>query len=180
MAIEIEKKYRLTAPEREKILATLSERDAVYKGEDFEENTLYTGGILSLKLCVLRLRRIENRAILTYKERLPSESAIKQQIEHETAIDNPEAMGEILKKLGYRPFLVYEKRRKTWHFGSTEIVLDELPFGNFMEIEGAEEEILSVEKQLGVENFTAENRTYPSLTHELGEKKAGIVEARFK
>ena len=51
------------------------------------------------------------------------------------------ALEFILEALGYYPALVYEKRRETWRLGETEIVVDELPFGLFMEIEGAEKSI---------------------------------------
>jgi adenylate cyclase class 2 len=179
MPVEIEKKYRLSDERREQIFVKLSEVGSQFEGEDFEENTLYTGGILNLKPSVLRLRQIENRAILTYKERLPSDAGIKRQIEHETEIENAAAMREILQSLGYKPALIYEKRRRTWLFEQAEIVVDELPFGWFMEIEASETVILAIEKQLGIEDLTAEMQTYPALTAKHGTANGEIIEARF-
>jgi hypothetical protein len=59
-------------------------------------------------------------------------------------------------------------------------VIDELPFGLFMEIEAAEKEIKRIEKMLGAEAFEAVHETYPDLTVRFGRKQKGIIEARFK
>jgi len=59
------------------------------------------------------------------------------------------------------------------------LVIDELPYGLFMEIEGPEKETLRVEKRIGAVDFEAVNETYPSLTAKFGKKRKGIVEARF-
>jgi len=65
--------------------------------------------------------------------------------------------------------------------GKAKVVIDELPFGLFMEIEASEKEILRVEKQIGAEQLEAVNETYPTLTSRLGKKsRQGIIEARFK
>ncbi len=90
MAIEIEKKYRLTLQQSEQIAANLQEFGADFQGEDFETNTLYRGGILDEKLAVLRIRKTGDKTILTYKQRIQNSSEIKHQIEHETSDDIPE------------------------------------------------------------------------------------------
>ncbi|MBC7796749.1 MAG: class IV adenylate cyclase [Pyrinomonadaceae bacterium] len=177
--VETEKKYRLTIEQRERVSARLNEIGATFHGEDFEENTLFRGGILSLKPCVLRLRRTDGKSTLTFKQRLPSETTVKHQIEHETVIENADAMNEIIKNLGYFPSLIYEKRRKTWRINDVEIVLDELPFGLFMEIEGDEAKILETEKLLSINDLQTENETYPSLTYKHGAKNGNLIESRF-
>ncbi|MBC7911806.1 MAG: class IV adenylate cyclase [Pyrinomonadaceae bacterium] len=179
MGVEIEKKYRLTMLERERVLKHLGEIKAEFCGEEFEENTLYSGGIINLKNCVLRLRRAGDNAILTYKERFESASAIKRQREDETKVESGEAMAAILDALGYKPALVYEKRRRTWRVGETEVVVDELPFGFFMEIEGAEQAIIEAEKLLELEDVEAEMATYPQLTAQHGKQNGAVIEARF-
>lgn len=180
MGVEIEKKYRLTKDEREQVLARLREVGAEFCGEEFEENTLYAGGIINLKNCVLRLRRVGDKAILTYKERFPSASAIRRQREDETRVADGEAMAAILDALGYKPALVYEKRRGTWRVAETEVVIDELPFGSYMEIEGEEDAIEKAEKLLELEAVEAEMATYPQLTSQHGEKRGEMIEARFE
>jgi adenylate cyclase class 2 len=179
MSVEIEKKYRLTKEERERVLARLREVGAEDCGEEFEENTLYAGGIINLKNSVLRLRRVGGKAILTYKERFPSSSAIKHQREEETWLENAEAMAAILDVLGYKPALVYEKRRATWRVNETEVVVDDLPFGFFMEIEGAEKGIAETEALLELQEVEAEMATYPQLALQHGKRKGEMIEARF-
>lgn len=132
MGTEIEKKYRLAPGAREALLQKLRESGAVFARKEFEENILYAGGNLDPRRQVLRLRRAGESAIFTYKERYESESAIKRQREDETRVEDADALDAILRVLGYRPSLVYEKRRATWHVGQAEVVLDELPFGLFV------------------------------------------------
>ncbi len=180
MAIEIEKKYRLTKKQNDSVRRRLPEIGATFQGEEFEENTLYGGKGLAVGRSVLRLRRVGDSAILTYKKRLPTSSPIKRQREDETKVEDPEALNAILAALGFKPALVYEKRRETWVLGKAEIVLDKLPFGLFMEIEGPARDIRAVETRLAVKNLKTENLTYPQLTVEHGRKSRGVVEARFK
>jgi adenylate cyclase, class 2 len=177
--IEVEKKFRLTKRQRDAVLRRLPEMGASLEGEEFEENTLYSGEALQIGSSVLRLRRVGANATLTYKKRLPSASAIKQQREEETGVEDPEAMEAILVALGFTPALVYEKRRQTWRLGNTEIVIDVLPFGLFMEIEGRINEIRAVERKLGLKGLRAEHATYPQLTQKHGKTYDGLIEARF-
>jgi len=179
MPVEIEKKYRLSKKQREEVLQRLPKIGAKRKGEEFEVNTLYAGEALDMGHSVLRLRRVGNRAILTYKERFPSSSPIKHQREDETRLENPEAMELILEALGFTPALVYEKRRETWRLGKTEIVIDDLPFGLFMEIEGTEQGIGDVEKHLAIKRLRSENATYPQLAVKHGVHSSGVIESRF-
>ncbi len=177
--IEVEKKFRLTKRQRDAVVKRLPEIGASLEGEDFEENTLYEGEALQDGSCVLRLRRAEGRATLTFKRRLPGASAIKQQREEETAVADPDAMASILEALGFTATLIYEKRRQTWRLGQTEIVIDVLPFGLFMEIEGRANEIKLVERKLAMKGLRAEHATYPQLTAKHGKRYEGLIEARF-
>jgi adenylate cyclase class 2 len=179
MSIEIEKKYRLTRKQREEVLLRLPKIGARRKGAEFEVNTLYAGDELDVGRSVLRLRRIGKRGILTYKERFPTRSDIKHQREDETTVGDPDAMELILESLGFTPALVYEKRRETWKLGKTEIVIDELPFGLFMEIEGTEQSIRDVESKLAIKRLRAESATYPQLTLQNGRERDGVVESCF-
>ncbi|MBD0373534.1 MAG: class IV adenylate cyclase [Pyrinomonadaceae bacterium] len=180
MAIEIEKKYRLKTGERERLLARLSQTGAVREGVEFEENTIYTGGNLDPKRAVLRVRRVEGKVLLTYKERYTSASAIKHQREEETRVEDAEALAAILDALGFAPALVYEKRRETWALAGAMVVVDELPFGLFAEIEGEEEAIKEAERLLELEDAEAEMETYPHLTERYGKREGTAIEARFE
>jgi adenylate cyclase class 2 len=179
MPIEIEKKYRLTKKRRQSIELSLRKIGASSRPVEFEENTLYRGSPIDFGNCALRLRRVGARAILTFKQRLPSPSPIKHQLEEETEVANADAVHAILTALGFRPALVYEKRRTRWNIGKTKVVIDELPFGLFMEIEASEKQIADAEALLGIEDLPAVMETYPMLTAKLGNKRKGIFEARF-
>ena len=179
MGIEIEKKYRLTPEQSARLNESLRASGATLEGEEFEENILYAGGTLDPSRQVLRMRRVGERAILTYKERFFSTSAIKHNREDETVVENAAALSDILGALGFRPALLYEKRRTTWRLMNTEIVVDELPFGLFAEIEGEDEAIREVEERLGLKDAEAEMATYPELTRQHGVKRGDLIEARF-
>ena len=87
----------------------------------------------------------------------------------------------IIEKLGYKLAIVYEKHRKAWHLGNVEVVLDELPFGYYMEIEGAMEDILEAEKLLGADDLETEARGYPRLTLKYGkENKNGVYRSPIR
>ncbi len=181
MPIEIEKKYRLTRGMLAPMRRRLEEAGAqLLRDEEFEENTIYTGPGLDPRGRVLRLRRTEARTLFTYKERDPSPSAVKRQREEETEVSDADALAAILEALGYRPALVYEKRRATWRLNDTEVVIDELPFGLFLEIEGEEASILEAERLLHLTDAEAEHAPYPELSLRHGERNGETVEARFK
>src|SRR5436190_258331 len=60
-----------------------------------------------------------------------------------------------------------------------EIVLDILPFGDFMEIEGSLTAIAEAEMFLGAEDFEVVPETYPNLTLRFGKRNGDLIEARF-
>jgi len=179
MAIEIEKKYRLTPETRQEVADSLLEMGAEFQGEDLEENTIFTNADLIEKRAVVRIRKTNARTTITFKQRTESQSDVKHQIEFETEVKDPDSARSILEKIGLRPTLVYEKRRRTYRLRNAEVVLDELPFGLFMEIEGSVTAIAEAEMILGIEGLEAEPETYPRLTARLGAKNGDVVEARF-
>ncbi|MCC6824125.1 MAG: class IV adenylate cyclase [Acidobacteria bacterium] len=179
MAIEIEKKYKIDADIAARLAEKLVSIGAEFAYERSEENYLHRGGTVDARSIVLRVRKTDDTATLTYKERIDPSSEFKKQIEFETEIGDAAAMEAIIERLGYSLEAVYEKHRKAWNWGGVEIVLDELPFGRYMEIEGPPDGIRDAEKTLGVEHLEVELRSYPSLTLKFGILRDGVVEARF-
>ena len=179
MAIEIEKKYRLDKKRLVELTAKLGQLNAVFKYETFEENYLHRGGVLDERNAVLRLRKTESKTLLTYKEKVIMDDDFKRQIEFETVVGDVDAIESIIEKLGYRLSVVYEKHRKAWSLGNVEVVLDELPFGYFMEIEGPMDDITETEKLLEVDDLELEPRGYPRLTQKLGTLVGEVMESRF-
>ncbi len=180
MGIEIEKKYRLDKRRLVQVTAKLRELGADFRGEVFEENYLHRGGVLEERAAVLRLRKIGDTTLLTYKERVRSDSEMKHRIEYETTVADVEAMERIIQSLGYKLSVVYEKHRETWHFLDVEVVLDELPFGLYMEIEGEVEAIQEAERALELGDLVPEPRGYPRLAIKYGKVVNDVSEARFE
>ncbi len=179
MPIELEKKYRLTEQRLAEVLRVLTDSSAIDEGEEFEENIIYGGGVLTDKNAVLRVRLVGGRAVLTYKKRLENKGDIKHQEEVETEVADAEAIRQIVAELGFKPHLVYEKRRHTWQFRSVEVVIDRLPFGLYMEVEGPVTGIREAEMLLDLDDLETENETYPRLTSRMGKRSGDVIEARF-
>jgi|SRR5947209_3125408 len=180
MAIEIEKKFRLEPRQLAKLKKRLEKLGAVFADETFERNYLHRGRMLDDQRAVLRLRKTDGKTLLTYKQAMASNGHVKQKIEFETEVSDVEQTEKIIEALGYRLSLIYEKRRKTFHFDDVEIVLDELPFGLYMEIEGSHKAIAEAEKRLGTKKLKPEMRGYPRLTIKHGKMRGQLMEARFK
>ncbi len=119
----------------------LESMGARLKGERvLERNLRYEDDANSLaaRSIVLRLRQ-DRRARLTLKmpgASAPGRDAILRRFEAEVEVSDFGTAALILERLGYQVQLHYEKYRSTWALGTTEIALDELPCGNFVEIEG--------------------------------------------
>lgn len=179
MSIETEKKYRLDPESRRAVEQALQEFGAEYVGRDFEENVIYSGETLQRNGGVIRLRHVGDRTLLTFKRRVRNDSDVKEQIEHEAEVSDADSIRSILQELGLEPAIVYEKRRDTWKFRSVEVVLDELAFGSFMEIEGSITGIREAEMLLDIDHLETVPETYPTLTSNLGVRKGSVIEARF-
>lgn len=100
---------------------------------------------------LLRLRQ-DNQAILTYKGVAadPTTTEVKRREELEVVVSDFDTAALILARLGFTPRQVYEKYRETFRLGAVEVVLDEMPFGYFVELEGDEGEIKAAAAQLGL------------------------------
>src|SRR6266498_4150193 len=112
---------------------------------------------------VLRLRR-DTKARLTYKGAGQNKSGILDRQEIEFVVDDLEKARQFLEALGYRQTMVYEKYRATYELDNTSIMLDELPYGDFVEIEGeTEEQIRSVAAKLNLDWDAAIETSYTGL-----------------
>lgn len=178
--IEVEKKYRLDKARRAQVINELKEVGAQFQSDEDEENIIYGGGTLDTQGAVLRIRITNAKSTLTFKRRLDDSFGAKTQLEHETVFENAAELQEILRNLGLEPRVVYEKRRATWKFRETEVVLDELPFGDYMEIEGSLMAIREAEMFLDIEDLEVEQETYPRLTMRLGVRRGNVIESRLE
>ncbi len=146
--LEIEVKFHCMSlgKIREKVL----EAGAQSQGRVFEKNTLYDReGELGHRLSILRLRQ-DKKCTLTYKEPVPgSDPGFKIVKELEIEVDNFQRSEQILESLGFLSIRKYEKWRETFVLDQTKILLDTMPCGVFLELEGRRKPILSLAGQLG-------------------------------
>jgi len=84
---------------------------------------------------VLRLRH-DTEARLTYKSASTNEQGILSRTEIEFMVEDFEKAKQFLEALDYQPIFYYEKYRTTYELDGILIMLDELPYGNFVEVEG--------------------------------------------
>lgn len=112
---------------------------------------------------VLRLRR-DNEVRLTYKSASIIEQGVLSREEIEFVVEDFEKAKRFLEALGYQKLVYYEKYRTTYEWNKTHIMLDELPYGNFVEIEGETvETIRTVTHHLKLKWDTAIGTSYNAL-----------------
>ena len=120
---------------------------------------------------VLRLRQ-EARAVMTYKgpSLLDQQVSMRQEIEFN--VSDFTAARHLLEALGFQVAVIYEKYRTTYVIDRVEIVIDEMPFGDFVEIEGPEpDSIQAVAQKLGLNWENRSTDSYIGLFSRLHQKR---------
>lgn len=173
--IEAELKARVHDPEYVR-----GQLDRLAEGRaEIYQDTYYDApsGSLGSKDQELRVRTIHGpnstRSLLTYKgTRIDSASGSKP--EHETLVDNPEAVHTMLRELGFVPAIAFQKRCRNYEFNSrgrsflaTLVQVPEID-GTFLEVEtlvpeekelsSALDDVCSAMSELGIraDDFTTE------------------------
>ncbi len=162
-----ETEVKLFVPNLQTVITTLDAQGAQCTAPRIlERNLRYDTPMheLSAARKVLRLRQ-DTRARLTYKDEGQSsnETGIISRFEAEVEVSDFESMALILTRLGYTPYMQYEKYRTTYHLSGAEIVLDEMPYGNFVEIEGNTNQIEALIVQLGLSAAKRLTQSYTAL-----------------
>jgi adenylate cyclase, class 2 len=112
---------------------------------------------------VLRLRQ-DNAARLTYKGPGEIVGGVHDRREIEFTVDDFQAADHLLQALGYQVSLMYEKYRTTYTIMDVQVTLDEMPYGDFVEIEGPDaKSIQVVTQQLGLSWEARVLASYTSL-----------------
>lgn len=117
---------------------------------------------------VLRLRR-DTDARLTYKDPSQNEQGVLSRREIEFIVGDFDKAKQFLEALGYQPVFFYEKFRTTYRLIQTSevlahIMLDELPYGNFVEIEGdTVQQIQEIARMLNLKWETTIGKSYNAL-----------------
>ena len=85
---------------------------------------------------VLRLRQ-DDIALFTFKgPSVEKEGGILSRQEIEFEVGDFDSAKQFLEAIGFQVVVFYEKFRATYELNNTHIMLDELPYGSFIEIEG--------------------------------------------
>jgi adenylate cyclase class 2 len=109
---------------------------------------------------VLRIRQ-DAQGRLTYKGRGRSDAGVLSRDELEVTVSDAETAQRILEALGFVQSAVYEKYRRVYELERCHIMLDELPYGDFVEIEGPEESsIRAIAGRLDLRIERAVERSY--------------------
>ncbi len=153
-----------------RIEAGLLERKArLIQARVFERNLRFDlpDGGLRAKGEVLRLRR-DTESRLTFKGASQIVEGIITRPELEFTVGDFESARKFLEALGYRQVAVYEKYRTVYELGDCHIMLDELPYGDFTEIEGTNAaDIRSTAETLGLDMAAAVKDSYLGLYEKL-------------
>ncbi len=92
-------------------------------------------GDLSRGARVLRLRQ-DSAARLTFKGPGELQDGVRSRQELEFTVSDFDTARKFLEALGYEVSVMYEKYRATYKQEGVLVTLDEMPYGNFTEIEG--------------------------------------------
>lgn len=153
-----------------RIEAGLLERKArLIQARVFERNLRFDlpDGGLRAKGEVLRLRQ-DTESRLTFKGASQIVEGIITRPELEFTVGDFESARKFLEALDYRQVAVYEKYRTVYELGDCHIMLDEMPYGDFTEIEGpSPADIRSAAETLGLDMAAAVKDSYLGLYEKL-------------
>ncbi len=136
-------------------------------------------GDLQRQRRVLRLRR--DRAVrITYKDGGRIEDGAVRRREVELEVSDFDEAHELLRALGFDAIFTYEKYRTTYALAGVEIMLDELPFGDFVEIEGPWDSLKPAAVRLQLDWQAAIPYSYHDLFEQLRAKQQlGFADLTF-
>jgi adenylate cyclase, class 2 len=111
----------------------------------------------------LRLRQ-DDQVRMTYKGPSAKREGVLSRIEIEFALEDFQKAEQLLEALGYEKIFFYEKYRATYELTDTHVMLDELPYGEFVEIEGKSiEAIREIAERLRLKWDAALGASYHAL-----------------
>jgi len=139
----------------------------LFASRTFEVNLRFdtSNGDLQREGRVLRLRK-DDLVRLTYKDNSQLREKAITRREIEFVVDDFDSARQFVEALGYEVVFIYEKYRTTYEYKDAHIMLDELPYGNFIEIEGELETLRPIAEELKLDW----DRAIPASYHALFER----------
>lgn len=116
----------------------------------------------------LRIRFAQGTGWLTFKGAVQdSDSLVKVREEIEVETNSPAQIAELFDRIGFRRSFRYQKYRTVYLLvvedHQLEVVFDETPMGNFVEIEGDESAVARVLEASGFSATDIVRESYPEL-----------------
>lgn len=143
---------------------------------ELEDNVLLDldDGRLARAGKLLRVRRIGSKSLLTVKSP-PERASTRYKIRREAEVEVADArkLLQALEDAGFRPSWRYQKWRRSFSFEGTTVVVDELPWGAYLEIEGDPDAIDRAAGALGYGPEQYETASYREI-HERRCRAAGL------
>lgn len=178
----IEKEIKLKIDDVEKVLNTLKQHGAKFEGGALERTIRFDNENKDYEKAGKFFRvRSGFKNTVTLKEKIAGgDKNVRARKETEFEVEDIDKMAYIFNVLGLNYSMTMEKYRQHWNYGGCDVTLDELPFGVFMEIEGEENAISEVCKNLGLDESKKILVTYWELWAEVSNKKDIIFEPNHK
>ena len=105
---------------------------------------------LSKSQQVLRLRR-DTKNTVTYKGPGSSEGGVMTRREIEFGVNDFDSTQKLFEVLGFQVLMMYEKYRAVYQLSDVLITLDEMPYGDFIELEGPDaQSIIQISQELNL------------------------------
>ena len=140
---------------------------------EFEDNRVFdfADGRLRREQVMIRLRQVHGVNLLTLKERVPDQGDYKIRREYETEVADGAMLLAMLRALGLHVAYRYQKYRRTYRRGDILVTLDELPIGEYLELEGPPDEIDRMAVQLGFSRADYINVSYRTLHQQILDRE---------
>ena len=124
---------------------------------DTKDHSLRASGRL------LRIRK-DDRVRITYKDNAEIDEGVITRTELEFIADDYAIAKKLFEALGYQVIVIYEKFRREYRLGDVKVMLDELPYGNFIEIEAQNKALIDgVGQMLGLDRSRGIGTNYLGL-----------------
>ena len=140
----------------------LIEIEAIFIGGFMEKTIRYDNDDLKCSNNGIFIRTKSGmKNVLTLKE-IPTDSSNTsfERITTEVEVDNINKIGYILEKIGLTKKFIMEKYRLFFKCDNVDILIDELPFGIYLEIKGEDNEINRITKMLNIDETDLIKMTY--------------------
>lgn len=112
---------------------------------------------------VLRLRQ-DDQSILTFKSNAEIVGGVISRTELEVTVSDFQITRAILEALGFQVYMTYEKYRQNFKLNDLVASVDEMPYGNFIELEGSSpEHVRATAALLGLDWEQRINLSYTAL-----------------